>query len=214
MEDCNKQILSEELLVVTTDYSEGEIDFEEFFKFSKKINNISDLSTELISLKEGDSFIDFDEAEGHIHRFAEYKEFKVRHGHVMTINTEENEKHINLSHPSKNKPSLHVFVTTFNDTHNHDLSLEAINFEKKKQFSEEIRQEIEFLVKKCCLSATMVWHILKERFPSHSIFTKDLYAEIQRFRPSYDVIKSDASQFYEELLSKQCEDSLWFVEAI
>ncbi|CAG8734449.1 6227_t:CDS:2, partial [Cetraspora pellucida] len=108
IKDCNKQILSEELPVVTTDYSKDEINFEEFFKFSKEINDISNLSTEPISLKEGDSFINFDEAE-----------------EQFSANIQDN-------------PSLYIFVTTFNNIYNYDLSSKPINFEKKKQFSEEM----------------------------------------------------------------------------
>ncbi|CAG8843230.1 22550_t:CDS:2, partial [Racocetra persica] len=41
---------------------------------------------------------------------------------------------------------------------------------------------------------------------------RDLYVEIQRYRPSNNVIKNDASHFYDQLLSKQQEDSRWFIE--
>ncbi|CAG8712021.1 15321_t:CDS:2, partial [Cetraspora pellucida] len=63
--------------------------------------------------------------------------------------------HINLSCPLKDNPGFRIIVTTFNDNHNHDLSYEAIQFEKK-QFTEEMWQEVEFLVTKCQLGATIV----------------------------------------------------------
>ncbi|CAG8539674.1 22044_t:CDS:2, partial [Racocetra persica] len=45
-------------------------------------------------------------------------------------------------------------------------------------------QEVEFLVTKYRLDATIVRCILKKKFLSHSLFSKDLYVEIQRYRPS------------------------------
>ncbi|CAG8745625.1 6129_t:CDS:2, partial [Cetraspora pellucida] len=74
-----------------------------------------------------------------------------------------------------------VIVTTLNNDHNHDLSSEAIQFEKVKQFTEKMQEE-------------------------------DLYSEIQQHRPSSSTIKNDAAHFYDQLLSKQQEDSHWFVE--
>ncbi|CAG8840400.1 17600_t:CDS:1, partial [Racocetra persica] len=40
----------------------------------------------------------------------------------------------------------------------------------------------------------------------------DLYVKIQRYQLSNNVIKNDASHFYDQLLSKQREDSRWFIE--
>ncbi|CAG8442591.1 4562_t:CDS:2 [Cetraspora pellucida] len=235
---------------VFIEHSEDDFDitgyFEESFHFTEDINDITK-DIEVISLKEGDSFDNFDEAELYIHRFAEYRGFKIRLEHVKMLDTAENVKeirkrtilckhsgmfkqknvekqsnssrimclwHVNLSRPLKGNLSFRVIVTTLDDTHNHDLSPEAIQFEKNKQFTDEMRKEIEFLVTKCRLGATMVRRILKEKFPFHPIFAKDLYTEIQRCHPSYGVMKNDASRFYEQLLSKQREDSCWFVEVM
>ncbi|CAG8718804.1 7996_t:CDS:2, partial [Cetraspora pellucida] len=51
--------------------------------------------------------------------------------------------------------SFRVIVTTLDDTHNHNLSSKVIQFEKNKQFTDEMRKEIEFFVTKCHLNATM-----------------------------------------------------------
>ncbi|CAG8631685.1 14945_t:CDS:2 [Cetraspora pellucida] len=152
------------------DYSEDNVDITEYFEesYNKDVSDIAN-NIESLSLKEDDSFDDFDKAEGN--------------------------------------NDFCVFVTTLNDNHNHDLLSKVIQFEKDKQFTEEMQEEINFLVTKCRLGATMVRHILKEKFTSHLIFAKNLYVEIQRCWPSCSAIKCDASQFYEQLLSKQCEDS-------
>ncbi|CAG8816780.1 1703_t:CDS:2, partial [Racocetra persica] len=122
--------------------------FDESFYCNEDISNITN-NIESVSLKEGDSFDDFDKAKFY------------------------------------NNNGFRVFVTTLNNNHNHDLSPEAIQFEKDKQFTEEMREEINFLVTKCHLGATMIRRILKEKFSSHPIFARDLYIKIQRYRPSF-----------------------------
>ncbi|CAG8830813.1 10684_t:CDS:2, partial [Racocetra persica] len=149
--------------------------FEEIIYCNEDLNDIHN-NLEPVPLK-GDSFNTFDEAELHM---AESDKV-VRKRTILC-------KHSSSFKP-KNNPNFLVFVTTFNDEHNYDLFPEAIRFEKNKRFTEEMRKEVEFLVTKCHLSATMVRRILKE-----------------------NVVRSDASQFYGQLLSKQQEDSHWFVE--
>lgn len=196
-----------------------------------------------MSLQEGDSFVDFDEAERHIREFSEYKGFGMRLGYVTAVNTAENVKiirkrtinckhsgvykpknpekpgtsiqrmcpwHVNLSRP---KDSLRVIVTTLNNNHNHDLSPKAMQFEKDRQFTKEMQQEIEFLVAKCRFGVPTVRRILKEKFPFHPMFSEDLYAEIQKHRPSTDALKDDVAHFYEYLISRKNEDPRWFIEA-
>ncbi|CAG8814646.1 2698_t:CDS:2, partial [Racocetra persica] len=50
-----------------------------------------------------------------------------------------------------------------------------------------------------------------QKYPLHPIFPQDLYAEIKKHKPSVRFVEGDAARFYEELLSKQCEDPWWFV---
>ncbi|CAG8614817.1 13229_t:CDS:1, partial [Cetraspora pellucida] len=122
--------------------------------------------------------------------------------------------HVKLSHPLKNNPSFYVFVTIFNNSHNYDLSPEALQFEKKKQFTNEMQKEIKFLVFKCHLGTTMIRCILKEKFLLHLIFSKDLSSEIQRYRLSSNAIKRDAANLYEQLQSKKYKNPHWFIEAM
>ncbi|CAG8630700.1 8649_t:CDS:2, partial [Cetraspora pellucida] len=173
------------------EYNEDDIDiatyFEETSCCSEDISNIYS-NAETVSLRDGDSFKNFEEAEAHVRRFAKHKGFK--HSGLFKPKDSARQStstrimcpcHINLSCPLKDNPGFRIIVTTFNDNHNHDLSSKAIQFEKK-QFTEKMRQEVEFLVTKCQLGATM-------------------------YRLSNNVIKNDASHFYNQLLSKQQEDS-------
>ncbi|CAG8810013.1 4700_t:CDS:2, partial [Dentiscutata erythropus] len=134
---------------------------------------------EAMLLKEDNSFTDFDKAVDHVRRFVKYKGFKVHLGHVIAINKADNEKIIRkrtivCKHSGVYKPknpekpgtsvqqkcqwhmnffrpqdSLDVIVTTLNNNHNHELSPKAIQFEKNRQFTAEMLQEVEFLVTKC-----------------------------------------------------------------
>ncbi|CAG8533987.1 23124_t:CDS:2, partial [Gigaspora rosea] len=195
MEDFNEQTPTTELVTAeynedeeqtpTAEYNDDDIDIAEFFEESFQYNediNASNIDVEQISLKEGDFFTDFDEAELRIQQFAEYKGFKIRHGCVMIINTAENEKttqkrtilckhscifkpknirkastsarllcpwHINLSCPSKDNPNFHDIVTTFNNIHNHELSPEAINFERRNDLQMKCDKKLNFLSQNC-----------------------------------------------------------------
>ncbi|CAG8632418.1 3412_t:CDS:2, partial [Gigaspora rosea] len=135
--NTNKKIL----IAIIANFSKDDIDlttyFEEITSCSKNITDIHG-NLEPVSLKEGDSFNNFDEAELHVHRFAEFKGFK----------------HAGSFKPKNTRKS--IFVTIFNDEHNHDLSPKALSFEKNKQFTEELQKEIEFLVARCHLEATIV----------------------------------------------------------
>ncbi|CAG8522566.1 8357_t:CDS:2 [Cetraspora pellucida] len=164
-------------------YSKNNVDITEYFEesYNKDVSDITN-NIESLSLKEGDSFDDFDKAEAYIHRFSDSKGKFVNE--QFSVNIQGND-------------DFRIFVITLNDNHNHDLLPEAIQFEKDKQFTEEMREEINFFVTKCHLGATI-----------------DLYVEIQQCQPSCSAIKCNASQFYEQLLSKQHEDSRWFVEVM
>ncbi|CAG8463252.1 451_t:CDS:1 [Cetraspora pellucida] len=65
--------------------------FEKITYCSEDINDTCN-NPKLVFLKEGDSFDNFDNAEFHIHQFAEYKGFMVRLGHVKIVDTAENSK--------------------------------------------------------------------------------------------------------------------------
>src|ERR1700740_1355056 len=91
--------------------------------------------------------------------------------------------HINLSRPLKQNPNSLVYITTLVDEHNHELSVEALQFEKLKAFTKEMQDDIAFYVKKCNFGATMIKRIFNQKYPLHPIFPQDLYAEIKRHKP-------------------------------
>jgi len=62
--------------------------------------------------------------------------------------------HINLSEPSINNPSKHIYLITFYDTHSHDLDPNIVKFGDNKRLPPEIMKEIEFLTISCKMGAT------------------------------------------------------------
>ncbi|CAG8576463.1 16725_t:CDS:2 [Cetraspora pellucida] len=120
--------------------------------------------------------------------------------------------HVNLSRPSKQNSNNYVYITTLNDEHNHEMCPEALQFERDKVFTKEMRDDVEFYIRQCHFGATLIWRILKQKYSFHPVFSKDLYKEIQKYKPTAQFNQGDAARFYEELLTKQCQDPRWFVE--
>ncbi|CAG8769067.1 18440_t:CDS:2, partial [Racocetra persica] len=164
--------------------------FEETSRCSEDISNIYS-NAETVSLRDGDSFKNFEEAEAHIWHFAKHKGFKVQLGHLKTVNMAENKKatrkptilykHLGLFKP---KNSARQSTSTCIICPWHINLSRPLRDNSGFRFTEEMRQEVEFLVTKCQLGATMVQCILKKKFSSHLLFSKDLYIKIQRYQPS------------------------------
>ncbi|CAG8554190.1 4259_t:CDS:2, partial [Cetraspora pellucida] len=89
---------------------------------------------------------------------------------------------------------------------------EALQFERDKVFTKEMRDNVEFYVRQCHFGATLIQRILKQKYSFHPVFSKDLYKEIQKYKPTAQFNQGDAARFYEELLTKQHQDPHWFVE--
>ncbi|RIB14571.1 hypothetical protein C2G38_2040078 [Gigaspora rosea] len=133
------------------DNSEDDIDITEYFEESYN-RDVSDIANNIESLflKEGDSFDNFDEAEFFICRFFESKGFKIRLGRMTMIDTAEGGKEVRkrtilCKHSGLFKPK--------------NAEKSTIQFEKDKQFTKEMQDEINFLVTKCNLGAAMMARI-------------------------------------------------------
>ncbi|CAG8596150.1 17241_t:CDS:2 [Dentiscutata erythropus] len=102
--------------------------------------------------------------------------------------------HVNLSRPFKQNPNNYVYVTTLKDEHNYEMCPEALQFERNKAFTKEMQEDVEFYVKRCRFGATLIRKVLKEKYPSHPIFSKDLYKEIRKHKPSVQVNEATRGQ--------------------
>lgn len=119
--------------------------------------------------------------------------------------------HINASSPKLNNPNSAVFINKIVDEHNHDLNIEAIVFEESKKFSDEMMEDIQFLTQHCKMGATAQRRYLEGKYPSHPIYSVDLYAAIKKFRPSAKSLSNDAAQMSDWLDKQKERDSRWVV---
>ena len=119
--------------------------------------------------------------------------------------------HINLSEPVSKNPSKYVYITTFHDTHSHNLNPNIIQFGDNKHIPSEIMKEIEFLTIKCRMGAATQRQYLEARFPGQIIYDDDLYKAIQSFRPQNKDDSNDAARLYTKLLDLSQNNPMWKV---
>lgn len=119
--------------------------------------------------------------------------------------------HLNLSEPLSKNPLKHVFITTFHDTHSHNLNPDIIQFEINKQIPPEIMKEIEFLTVQCKMGVTSQRQYLEAKFPGQLIYNNDLYQAIQHFRPQTRNDSNDAAKLYAKLLEHSQNNQMWKV---
>ena len=65
--------------------------------------------------------------------------------------------------------------------YNHNLNIKAVAFKKNKRFSNEMMNDIQFLSQHCKLEVTTQRRYLEAKYPSHPIFSQNLYASIKKF---------------------------------
>lgn len=97
------------------------------------------------------------------------------------------------------------------DEHNHELNIEAIAFREGKKFSNEMLEDIEFLTNYCKMGATTQRRYLEAKYPTHPLYSKDLYAAIQKFRPTTKSLSNDAAKMSNWLDQQKEIDSRWIV---
>ena len=119
--------------------------------------------------------------------------------------------HINLSEPVSKNPSKHVYITTFHDSHSHNLNPTLVKFGDDKCLPVEIIKEIEFLTINCKMGATAQKQYLEAKFPGQMIYNSDLYRAIQQFRPQKKDDSNDAAKLYAKLLESSQNNPMWKV---
>ena len=102
--------------------------------------------------------------------------------------------HLNASCPKGNNPDSLVYVTTAVDEHNHELNLGAVAFKEEKRFSDEMMEDVQFLINNCKMEATAQRKYLEAKYPSHPMYSQDLYAAIQNFQLTTKSLSNDAAK--------------------
>lgn len=118
---------------------------------------------------------------------------------------------VNISYPKSRNPNGFVFVNKINEHHNHPLNQAMIEFEDRKKFTPEMMDDIKFMTIHCKFGATSQRKFLEGKFPLHPIYSKDLYAAINKFRPTSKSLSNDAAQISNWLDLKKEMDSIWIV---
>jgi len=118
---------------------------------------------------------------------------------------------INVSCLKNNNPDGLVIINKINDTHNHQLNRQMIEFEETKKFTPEMIEDIKFMTIHCKFGATSQRKFLEGKFPSHPVYSKDLYATIKKFRPNSKSLSNDAAQLLNWLDNQKKIDSRWVV---
>ena len=88
---------------------------------------------------------------------------------------------VNASCPKINNPDSAIFINKVVDEHNHDLNIEAVAFREEKRFSDEMMEDVQFLTQQCKMGTTTQRRYLEAKYPSHTFFSKDIYAAISKF---------------------------------
>ncbi|CAG8684782.1 3479_t:CDS:2, partial [Funneliformis mosseae] len=74
-------------------------------------------------------------------------------------------------------------VTSFNNKHNHEISIKTVKFSTTyKNFSEEIKEQIEFYIVYGRYNTRTIRNLLQPKYPDHVFFIQDLENAIQRIK--------------------------------
>lgn len=99
-------------------------------------------------------------------------------------------------------------VTSFNNEHNHEISIETLNFATAyKTFSEEIMEQIEFYVVHGRCDATTIRNLLQPKYPDRVFLTQDLGNAIQKIKREKGLNLGDAASLLMKLLELQADDT-------
>ena len=118
---------------------------------------------------------------------------------------------VNASCPNENNPDSAIFINKIVDEHNHDLNIGAVVFREERRFDNEMMEDIQFLTHHCRMGATAQRRYLEAKYPSHPIYSEDLYAAIKKFRPTTKSLSNDAAQMSDWLDEQKRRDSRWIV---
>ncbi|CAG8780196.1 17330_t:CDS:1, partial [Racocetra fulgida] len=87
-----------------------------------------------------------------------------------------------------------VIVNKIVNEHNHLLNPRRIEFEDNKKFNDEMLEDVRFMTLFCKFGATSQRKFLEGKYSTQPIYSNDLYAAIQKFRPNSKSLLNDAVQ--------------------
>ncbi|CAG8626698.1 2030_t:CDS:2, partial [Funneliformis caledonium] len=106
-------------------------------------------------------------------------------------------------------------VTSFNNEHNHEISIETVKFSTTyKNFSEEIMEQIKFYVVHGRCDAGTIRNLLQLKYPDHVFLIQDLGNAIQRIKREKGLNLGEIASLLMKLLELQANDPTWFVKLL
>ena len=103
--------------------------------------------------------------------------------------------------------SLIATVTSFNNKHNHEISIETVKFfTTYKNFSEEIMEQIEFYVVHGRCDTEIIRNLFQPKYPDCVFLTQDLGNAIQRIKREKGLNLEETASLLMKLLKLQAND--------
>jgi hypothetical protein len=100
-----------------------------------------------------------------------------------------------------------IFIKKIVDEHNHDLNIGAVAFKEERRFNNEMIEDIQFLKHHCKMGAMAQRRYLEAKYPSHFIYSEDLYAAIKIFQLTTKSLSNDAAHMSDWLDEQKKSDS-------
>ncbi|CAG8628379.1 11336_t:CDS:1, partial [Racocetra persica] len=118
--------------------------------------------------------------------------------------------HLNLTCPKTNNI---LKINSFKDEHNHVLTLTINEIASRfRRLIPKMLSDIKKYVLQDRMDSGSIYPLLKHDYPNQSIFKKDLYNAVYRFRTENNPGDSDASQMLQILMNWKESDPSWVVK--
>ncbi|CAG8807811.1 17934_t:CDS:1 [Racocetra persica] len=89
--------------------------------------------------------------------------------------------HVNLSQPQKNNPNENVYITTLDNSHNHNLSSYRTKFFNDSELSQEMYDRVEFYVNTVKLKPLQIQRALRKEFSDHKVYLSEIHKATAKY---------------------------------
>ncbi|CAB4384892.1 unnamed protein product [Rhizophagus irregularis] len=101
---------------------------------------------------------------------------------------------VNTSCPKLKNSKEHVIINKIVEQHNHPLDVLIVEFEDSRKFTDSMIEDIKFITVSCKFEATAQRKFLEGKYPTHPLYSQELYNTIQRFQPTKESLLNDAAK--------------------
>ncbi|CAB4394668.1 unnamed protein product [Rhizophagus irregularis] len=101
---------------------------------------------------------------------------------------------VNASCSKLKNPEEYVIINKIVEQHSHPLDVSIVEFEDSRKFTDSMIEDIKFMTVSCKFGATAQRKFLEGKYPTHPLYSRELYNTIQRFRPTKESLLNDAAK--------------------